>query len=91
MAKAISGRYILTPEIFQLLEKQEKGAGDEIQLTDSIKKLLDKEDIYALSIKGKRYDIGSVIGFVEATLDYSLNREDTKEKIQELINEKAQR
>lgn len=89
--KAISGRYILTPEIFQLLEKQEKGAGDEIQLTDSIKKLLDKEDIYALSIKGKRYDIGSVIGFVEATLDYSLNREDTKEKIQELINEKAQR
>lgn len=89
--KAISGRYILTPDIFPLLETQERGAGNEIQLTDAIKRLSEKRDIYSYEITGKRYDIGSVVGFVEATLDYSLSRADIKEAIQELINEKTKK
>ena len=89
--EAICGRYVLTPDIFSYLETQKKGAGDEIQLTDSIARILNDKTIYALKIDGKRYDIGSINGFVEATLDYALNREDTKEQIQELINEKARR
>ena len=87
--KAISGRYILTPEIFPYLETQGRGAGNEIQLTDAIKRMGEKENIYSYEITGKRYDIGSVVGFVEATLDYSLHRSDIKDAIQELVNEKA--
>ncbi len=87
--KAISGRYILTPDIFPYLETQERGAGNEIQLTDAIKRLSLNHPVYSYEITGKRYDIGSVIGFVEATLDYSLSRADIKDAIQELINEKA--
>lgn len=88
--KAISGRYVLTPTIFEYLESQTPGAGGEIQLTDAIKRMMDEKEVcYALEIEGKRYDIGSVVGFVEATLDYSLNRDDIKDKIQELINSKA--
>ena len=87
--KAISGRYILKPEIFPYLETQGRGAGNEIQLTDAIKRMGEKESIYSYEITGKRYDIGSVVGFVEATLDYSLKRSDIKDAIQELVNEKA--
>ena len=89
--KAISGRYILTPEIFPYLETQERGAGNEIQLTDAIKRMGEKSSIYSYEITGKRYDIGSVVGFVEATLDYSLKRADIKDAIQELVNEKAKK
>ena len=89
--KAISGRYILTPDIFKFLETQERGAGNEIQLTDAIKRLGATRDIYSYEITGKRYDIGSVAGFVEATLDYCLSRKDIKDAVQELINEKAKK
>lgn len=89
--KAISGRYILTPDIFEYLETQERGAGNEIQLTDAIKRLSSKRSIYSYELTGKRYDIGSVVGFVEATLDYCLSRNDIKEAVQELINEKAKK
>ena len=89
--KAISGRYILTPDIFKFLETQERGAGNEIQLTDAIKRLSATRDIYSYEITGKRYDIGSVAGFVEATLDYCLSRKDIKDAVQELINEKAKK
>ena len=65
---AIGGRYILTPAIFDFLKTQTKGAGGEIQLTDSILRLMSKESIYALSIQGRRYDIGSKKGFLEATI-----------------------
>lgn len=86
---AIGGRYILNPAIFDYLMNQTRGAGGEIQLTDSILRLMEKEDVYALSIDGKRYDIGSKEGFLEATLDFALKRTDLGEKVQKLINERV--
>lgn len=88
--KAISGRYILTPTIFEFLETQTPGSGGEIQLTDSIRRMMEeKEVVFAYEIEGKRYDIGSVSGFIEATLDYALSRNDVSEKVQDMINKKA--
>lgn len=72
---AIAGRYILTPEIFDELSHTSLGAGNEIQLTDAISKLLEKEFVTTSMIKGKRYDCGSRIGFLKATIDFSLKRE----------------
>ncbi|MCR5461928.1 MAG: UTP--glucose-1-phosphate uridylyltransferase GalU [bacterium] len=89
--KAISGRYILTPDIFTYLETQGRGAGNEIQLTDAIKRLSVTKPVYSYELTGKRYDIGSVVGFVEATLDYCLSRNDIKEAVQDLINDKAKK
>lgn len=85
---AISGRYILTPKIFELLETQEKGHGGEIQLTDAILKLMKKESVYAYDIKAKRYDIGSKIGFLEAQIDYALDSP-LKEDVLKLLKEKV--
>ena len=84
---AIGGRYILTPAIFDFLKTQTKGAGGEIQLTDSILRLMSKESIYALSIQGRRYDIGSKKGFLEATIDFSLSRKDLSEVMKEILNQ----
>nr|MDE6656049.1 UTP--glucose-1-phosphate uridylyltransferase [Anaeroplasmataceae bacterium] len=75
---AIGGRYVLTPAIFDYLKTQTRGAGGEIQLTDSILRLMSKEKVYSLAIDGRRYDIGSKKGFLEATIDFSLNRSDLK-------------
>ena len=61
---AVLGRYVLTPEIFELLETQGKGAGGEIQLTDAIKRLLDRQAVYAYDFEGKRYDVGDKFGFI---------------------------
>ncbi len=85
---AIGGRYILTPRIFELLENQKPGAGGEIQLTDSINELTKYEKVYAKQADGYRYDIGSRIGFIEATLDYAYGREDLREQLVELLKEK---
>ena len=85
---AIGGRYVLTPEIFRFLERQTKGVGNEIQLTDSIKKLMLKQAVYAKAIDGARYDIGSRIGFIEAILDFAMAREDLNPQVRELINKK---
>lgn len=68
----VVGRYILTPRIFSLLENTTKGSGGEIQLTDGIAKLLKDEEVYALQFAGKRYDCGSKLGYLEATLAYAL-------------------
>ena len=84
---AIGGRYILTPAIFDFLKTQTKDAGGEIQLTDSILRLMSKESIYALSIQGRRYDIGSKKGFLEATIDFSLSRKDLSEVMKEILNQ----
>ena len=72
----VLGRYVLTPEIFELLETQGKGAGGEIQLTDAIKRLLDRQAVYAYDFEGKRYDVGDKFGFIKATIDFALDRED---------------
>ncbi len=84
---AVLGRYVLTPEIFELLETQTKGAGDEIQLTDAIKRLMDRQAVYAYDFEGVRYDVGDKFGFIKATIDFALDREDLKEKIQNYLKE----
>jgi UTP--glucose-1-phosphate uridylyltransferase len=66
---AVAGRYILTPGIFQELQNTPKGAGGEIQLTDAIAQLLNKEKVFAFRYQGTRYDCGSKLGFLQATVD----------------------
>ena len=76
---AILGRYIINPTIFEILEHTEPGKGGEIQLTDALKELAKKEDIYAYNFEGRRYDVGDKQGFLEATVEYALRREDLRE------------
>ncbi|HSI39770.1 MAG TPA: UTP--glucose-1-phosphate uridylyltransferase [Xanthobacteraceae bacterium] len=73
---AISGRYILQPEIFDLLATQERGAGNEIQLTDSMLKLAEVQPFYAVTFDGAIYDCGSKLGFLMANVAYALARPD---------------
>ena len=87
---AIGGRYILTPKIFELLESQEKGLRNEIELTDAILRLMDIEDVYGYEIDGRRYDIGSRAGYIEAILDFALSRDGLRDEIVELIKRKAE-
>ncbi|MBS5517339.1 MAG: UTP--glucose-1-phosphate uridylyltransferase GalU [Clostridiales bacterium] len=86
---AIFGRYIITPGIFEVLARTKPGAGGEIQLTDALKELMQTEDMYALDFEGKRYDIGSKIGFLKATVDFALQRDDLKEPFMEFLKEKV--
>ncbi len=74
--KIISGRYILQPEVMRVLEAQEKGAGGEIQLTDAMAKMIGSQPFHAVTFDGRRFDCGSKVGFVEATLALALERED---------------
>ncbi|UCH13634.1 MAG: UTP--glucose-1-phosphate uridylyltransferase GalU [Bacteroidales bacterium] len=73
---AIAGRYILTPEIFDALEKTPRGKGNEIQLTDAMKLLLKHDNIMALTIEGKRYDIGNKMDFLKTTVEFALKRKE---------------
>jgi UTP--glucose-1-phosphate uridylyltransferase len=75
----VTGRYILQPEIFKILEKGERGAGGEIQLTDGIVKLMAKQPVYGLNYNGITYDCGSKIGYLQATVAYALSRKDLAE------------
>lgn len=76
---AILGRYVLMPEIFDALEHTDKGKGGEIQLTDAILKLVDKQDIYAYDFKGRRYDAGNKLGFMKASVEYALRHDEIKD------------
>ncbi|MDU3338228.1 UTP--glucose-1-phosphate uridylyltransferase GalU [Paraclostridium bifermentans] len=76
---AILGRYIITPAIFEILENQAPGKGGEIQLTDALKTLAQHEAIYAYNFEGRRYDVGDKLGFLEATIDFALKRENLKD------------
>lgn len=87
---AILGRYIITPAIFDILEDTVPGKNGEIQLTDALKTLLEREKIYAYEFDGIRYDIGDKIGFLEATLDFSLKRESLKEPLIRIMKERIQ-
>jgi len=78
---AIMGRYIINPRIFHYLETQTPGAGGEIQLTDALMKLSLEEDMYTYDFKGKRYDVGSKLGFISATLEFALRRDDLKVEV----------
>jgi len=73
---AIIGRYVLTPEIFQSIEETGPGAINEIQLTDGLKHLLRSRPIYGLKFEGKRYDAGDKLGFLQATVEFALQRDD---------------
>jgi UTP--glucose-1-phosphate uridylyltransferase len=81
------GRYILTPEIFDCIKETPQGKGNEIQLTDAIKMLIekDKKDVYAYKFSGRRYDAGDKLGYVKAIIDSALEREDLKEEIEEYL------
>jgi len=74
--KIVSGRYILQPEVMRTLENQGKGAGGEIQLTDAMARMIGDQPFHAVTFDGNRYDCGSKLGFVEATLALALERED---------------
>ncbi len=85
------GRYILTPEIFSILENLEPGKDNEIQLTDALQELNKRERMLAYNFVGKRYDIGDKLGFVKATIDFALNRNDLKEDIRIYMEEKLRK
>ncbi|MCX7760663.1 MAG: UTP--glucose-1-phosphate uridylyltransferase GalU [Hydrogenothermaceae bacterium] len=86
---AIIGRYVLTPTIFEELEKTPLGKGGELQLTDAMVNLLKKEAIYSKDIEGIRHDTGNKLGYLKAIIDFALMSEDIKEDIKELILKKC--
>ncbi|GAA5055934.1 UTP--glucose-1-phosphate uridylyltransferase GalU [Erythrobacter westpacificensis] len=79
--KIVSGRYILQPEVMRTLETQGKGAGGEIQLTDAMARMIGNQPFNAVTFEGRRFDCGSKLGFVEATLALALEREDMGEQV----------
>ena len=81
----ILGRYIITPEIFDILEDLPAGKGGEVQLTDALKRLSKKEAMYAYNFEGKRYDVGDKLGFLEATVDFALKREELRDDFMEYL------
>ncbi|MBC6004087.1 MAG: UTP--glucose-1-phosphate uridylyltransferase GalU [Paeniclostridium sordellii] len=82
---AILGRYIITPAIFEILENQAPGKGGEIQLTDALKTLAQHEAIYAYNFEGRRYDVGDKLGFLEATIDFALKRDNLKDGLMDYM------
>ena len=82
--KIISGRYILQPDVMRTLENQEKGAGGEIQLTDAMEAMIGRQPFHAVTFTGRRFDCGSKIGFVEATLALALEREDMGAEVRQI-------
>ncbi len=78
---AILGRYILTPEIFDLLENQETGSGGEIQLTDAIQKLNSFQNVFAYDFEGTRYDVGEKFGFIKTTIEMALSRDELRDDL----------
>jgi len=76
---AILGRYIITPQIFDILSKTEPGKGGEIQLTDALKILMQSEAMYAYTFEGRRYDVGDKLGFLKATVEFALKRDELRE------------
>lgn len=82
---AIIGRYLLTPEIFDMLEKQEPGAGNEVQLTDAIEALNKTQKVLAHEFKGTRYDVGDKFGYMMTSIEYGLEHSEVKDNLKEYI------
>ena len=82
---AVLGRYILEPEIFDILEHTRPGRGNEIQLTDAICELAGQKPVYAYSFYGRRYDIGDKEGFLEATVEYALKRPELRDRFMKYL------
>ncbi|WP_156290940.1 UTP--glucose-1-phosphate uridylyltransferase GalU [Oceanobacillus salinisoli] len=87
---AIMGRYVFTPEIFSFLDKQQIGAGGEIQLTDAIQMLNEVQDVYAYDFEGKRYDVGEKLGFVKTTVDLALENEEIRDELYKYLEGKLE-
>lgn len=85
---AIIGRYVLTPRIFSILEQQEPGKGGEIQLTDAILKLSQEEKVFGCLFEGKRHDCGDKLGFLKATVDMALKRDEFRREFEEYLRSK---
>ncbi|MGB9766344.1 MAG: UTP--glucose-1-phosphate uridylyltransferase GalU [Sulfurihydrogenibium sp.] len=86
---AIIGRYVLTPDIFEALKKTPLGKGGELQLTDGLALLRNKEVIYSKDVEGLRHDTGNKIGYLKAILDFALEREDVREEFIKILMEKC--
>ena len=82
---AINGRYLLTPEIFEILENQVPGAGSEIQLTDAIDILNQTQRVFAKRFEGIRYDVGDKFGFMTTSINYGLTHPELKDKLKDFI------
>ena len=82
---AVLGRYIITPEIFDILENTPPGRGNEIQLTDALRVLAKQQPMYAYNFEGRRYDVGDKQGFIEATVEYALKRPEMRGKLLEYL------
>lgn len=87
---AIIGRYLLTPEIFEILESQKPGAGNEIQLTDAIQTLNKSQRVFAHKFTGNRYDVGDKFGFVQTSIEYGLNHPQIQTQLENYIIKKAE-
>ena len=85
---AILGRYIITPQIFEILENTAPGKGNEIQLTDALETLIKNEAMYAYDFEGQRYDVGDKLGFLQATVEFAMKREELREPFIEYLNTK---
>jgi UTP--glucose-1-phosphate uridylyltransferase len=84
---AVLGRYIIKPQIFDILEKTQPGKGGEIQLTDALKVLARQDAVYAYDFEGQRYDVGDKLGFLKATVEFALRREDLGASFQSYLKE----
>ena len=85
--QAIIGRYVLTPRVFALLEETKPGAGNEIQLTDGIKALLQEEKVYGYTFEGKRFDAGDKFGMLQATVEFALKRPEFSDKFRAYLKD----
>ena len=83
---AVLGRYIITPEIFPLLETQDAGKGGEIQLTDALRRLAKEQPVYAYDFKGHRYDVGTKTGFLQANIEFALRDDLLKDEMKAYLN-----
>lgn len=84
---AVLGRYVITPEVFDILEQTPPGRGNEIQLTDALKVLAKEQSMYAYNFEGRRYDVGDKQGFLEATVEMALKRPDLRDKFLAYLKE----
>lgn len=84
---AIMGRYVLSPQIFDILGEHKMGAGGEIQLTDAIAELIRSEPVYAYDFEGTRYDVGEKLGFIQTNIEFALQREELRYKLLSYLSE----
>jgi len=84
---AVIGRYVIEPEIFEILERQQPGRGGEIQLTDALRELNRRNQMMAYTVQGKRYDVGDKFGYIEATIEFALRRPDLAPELKAYLTE----